>query len=120
MGVHKVRTKTKVGGRVGIIAKQPENGVTGKGFNIFEAALLLRMLAQQCDLEPGEIVWMGADCHLYVNHEHLVTKQLTRDPRPFPPLDLLRRPDDIFSYRFDDFAVTGYDPHPHIAAPVAV
>ncbi len=92
----------------------------GFGFNIFEAALLLRMLAQQCDLEPGEIVWMGADCHLYANHEHLVSEQLARAPRPFPRLDLLRRPDDIFSYAFDDFAVTGYDPHPHIAAPVAV
>ena len=92
----------------------------GFGFNIFEAALLLRMLAQQCDLAPGEIVWMGADCHLYANHEHLVTEQLARAPRAFPQLDLLRRPDDIFGYRFDDFAVTGYDPHPHIAAPVAV
>lgn len=92
----------------------------GFPFNIFEAALLLRMLAQQCDLTPGEIVWMGADCHLYANHEHLVTEQLARAPRAFPQLDLLRRPDDIFGYRFDDFAVTGYDPHPHIAAPVAV
>ena len=55
-------------------------------FNIFEASLLLRMLAQQCDLEPGEMVWMGADCHLYANHEHLVTEQLARDPRPFPQL----------------------------------
>ena len=78
------------------------------------------MLAQQCDLTPGEIVWMGADCHLYANHQHLVTEQLARAPRAFPQLDLLRRPDDMFGYRFDDFAVTGYDPHPHIAAPVAV
>ena len=92
----------------------------GFGFNIFEAALLLRMLAQQCDLTPGEIVWMGADCHLYANHEHLVAEQLARAPRAFPQLALLRRPDDMFGYRFDDFAVTGYDPHPHIAAPVAV
>jgi thymidylate synthase len=92
----------------------------GFAFNIFEAALLLRMLAQQCDLVPGEIIWMGADCHVYANHEHLVTEQLSRDPRPFPTLEILRRPDDIFGYRFDDFAVSGYDPHPHIAAPVAV
>ncbi len=92
----------------------------GFAFNIFEAALLLRMLAQQCGLLPGEIVWMGADCHLYRNHEHLVTEQLSRQPRPFPRLDILRRPDDIFGYRFEDFAVTGYDPHPAIAAPVAV
>lgn len=92
----------------------------GFGFNIFEAALLLRIIAQQCDLMPAEIVWMGADCHLYSNHEHLVTEQLSRTPRPFPTLEILRRPDDIFSYRFEDFAVTGYDPHPHIPAPVAV
>jgi len=92
----------------------------GFAFNIFEAALLVRMLAQICDLEPGELVWMGADCHVYLNHEHLVTEQLAREPRPFPKLELLRRPDDIFGYRFEDFAVTGYDPHPHIAAPVAV
>ncbi|MFZ4690020.1 MAG: thymidylate synthase [Polymorphobacter sp.] len=92
----------------------------GFAFNIFEAALLLRMLAQQCDLLPGEIVWMGADCHVYANHEHLVTEQLSRTPRPFPRLNIVRRPDDIFGYRFEDFAVTGYDPHPAIAAPVAV
>jgi thymidylate synthase len=92
----------------------------GFAFNIFEAALLLRMLAQQCDLEPGEIVWMGADCHVYLNHEHLVTEQLSRTPRAFPQLNIVRRPDSIFDYRFEDFAVTGYDPHPAIAAPVAV
>ncbi len=92
----------------------------GFSFNIFEASLLLRMLAQQCDLEPGEIVWMGADCHVYANHEHLVEQQLAREPRPFPKLDLVRRPDDIFGYALEDVVVTGYDPHPHIAAPVAV
>ncbi|OYU16079.1 MAG: thymidylate synthase [Alphaproteobacteria bacterium PA4] len=92
----------------------------GFAFNIFEASLLLRMLAQQCDLEPGEMVWMGADCHLYLNHEHLVTAQLARTPRPFPTLDIVRRPADIFAYRIEDFAVSGYDPHPAIAAPVAV
>ncbi len=92
----------------------------GFAFNIFEASLLLRMLAQQCDLEPGEIVWMGADCHVYLNHGHLVEQQLVRQPRPFPTLDLVRRPDDIFGYALEDVVVTGYDPHPHIAAPVAV
>ncbi len=92
----------------------------GFAFNIFEAAVLLRMLSQQCDLLPGEIVWMGADCHVYSNHEHLVTEQLSREPRAFPRLDIVRRPDDMFGYRFEDFVVTGYDPHPHIAAPVAV
>jgi len=92
----------------------------GFAFNIFEAALLLRMLAQQCDLEPGDIVWMGADCHVYLNHEHLVTEQLARTPKPFPMLEIVRRPADIFGYALEDFVVTGYDPHPAIAAPVAV
>jgi thymidylate synthase len=92
----------------------------GFGFNIFEAALLLRWLAQQCDLEPGELVWMGADVHVYLNHEHLVAEQIAREPRAFPKLDLLRRPESIFGYRTEDVEITGYDPHPHIAAPVAV
>jgi thymidylate synthase len=92
----------------------------GFPFNIFEAALLIRMLAQQVELEPGTLTWMGADCHLYLNHEHLVTEQLARAPRPFPTLTLKRRPADMFSYAFEDFELTGYDPHPHIAAPVAV
>jgi thymidylate synthase len=92
----------------------------GFPFNIFEAAVLIRMLAQQCGLEPGVLTWMGADCHLYVNHEHLVTEQLSRTPRPFPSLDFARQPEDLFSYRLEDFLITGYDPHPHIAAPVAV
>ncbi|KAB7644976.1 thymidylate synthase [Polymorphobacter fuscus] len=92
----------------------------GFAFNIFEASLLLRMLAQQCDLLPGEIIWMGADCHLYRNHAHLVETQLARTPRPFPRLDFARRPADIFGYAIEDFLVTGYDPHPAIAAPVAV
>jgi thymidylate synthase len=94
--------------------------VTGKPFNIFEAALLIRMIAQQCDLEPGELVWMGADCHVYLDHAHLVEEQLSRSPRAFPKLALTRRPASILDYRPEDFELTGYDPHPHIAAPVSV
>jgi thymidylate synthase len=92
----------------------------GFPFNIFEAAVLVRMLAQQTGLEPGEIVWMGADVHVYANHGHLVVEQLSRTPRPFPKLEFARTPESIFDYRPEDFVVTGYDPHPHIAAPVAV
>ncbi|WP_353217498.1 thymidylate synthase [Sandarakinorhabdus sp.] len=92
----------------------------GFPFNIFEAAVLIRMLAQQCGLEPGTLTWMGADCHLYLNHEHLVTEQLSRAPRPFPRLSLARQPDDLFSYALEDFVIDGYTPHPPIAAPVAV
>lgn len=102
------------------IAIQLKMGVTGKPFIIFEASLLLRMLAQQCGLEPGEMIWMGADCYLYRNHKHLVVEQLSRTRRAFPQFGIVRRPGDIFGYRIDDFSVNGYDPHAAIAAPVAV
>jgi len=92
----------------------------GFPFNAFSAALLVRMLAQQCDLEPGELVWSGGDAHVYLNHAHLVAEQLSREPRGEPRLDIVRRPSSLFDYRIEDFVVTGYDPHPSIAAPVAV
>ena len=92
----------------------------GFGFNIFEHALLIRMLADQCGYAPGEAIWMGADVHVYLNHEHLLAEQLAREPRPLPRLEIGRRPETIFGYELSDFEVTGYDPHPHIAAPVAV
>lgn len=91
----------------------------GFPFNIFEAALMVRMLADQAGLLPGEIIWMGADVHLYLNHAHLVETQLARDPRPFPALSLAPAA-DMFSYTVEHVSITGYDPHPHIAAPVAV
>jgi thymidylate synthase len=92
----------------------------GFGFNIFEHALLIRMLADQCGYLPGEAIWTGADVHVYSNHEHLIREQLTRAPRTLPRLEINRRPETIFDYRPEDFTVTGYDPHPHIPAPVAV
>ena len=92
----------------------------GFAFNILEAALLIRMFAAQCGLEPGVLTWMGADCHVYLNHAHLVEAQLARDPRPFPTLRLARTPPSMFGYALEDFVVEGYDPHPPIAAPVAV
>lgn len=92
----------------------------GFAFNAFSAAMLVHMLAQQCDLLPGELVWSGGDAHVYLNHEHLVREQLAREPRGHPRLELLRRPASIFDYQIDDFRVVDYDPHPHIAAPVAV
>lgn len=91
-----------------------------KAFNAFSAAMLLRMLAQQCDLEPGELVWSAGDAHIYLNHAHLVEETLARAPRSHPRLHIARRPESIFDYRIEDFAVADYDPHPHIAAPVAV
>lgn len=92
----------------------------GFAFNIFGLALITRMLAQQCDLEPGEIIWNGGDVHLYLNHEALVTEQLARTPSGAPKFRLLRKPDSIFDYRIEDFAVEDYTPQKHIAAPVAV
>lgn len=92
----------------------------GVPFNIFSAALLNAMIAQQCDLEPGELVWTGGDVHLYLNHEELVEEQLRRTPEGAPTLHLLRRPASIFDYRIEDFEVRDYRPQEHIAAPVAV
>ena len=92
----------------------------GFAFNIWSLALLTRMLAQQCDLEPGEVVWMGGDVHLYLNHAPLVEEQLSRSPAGEAQLEIGRRPESIFDYRIEDFTVSGYDPQPHIPAPVAV
>ncbi|MDE2563796.1 MAG: thymidylate synthase [Sphingomonadales bacterium] len=92
----------------------------GLPFNLFGAALFTRMLAQQADLQPGELVWMGGDTHLYLNHAALVEEQLSRVPDGEPRLEILHRPDSMFGYAIDDFAVTGYAPQKHISAPVAV
>ena len=78
------------------------------------------MLAQQCDLEPGEIIICTGDSHIYSNHLEQVSEQLSREPRPLPRLEILRRPDSIYDYRFEDFELHDYDPYPNIAAPVAV
>jgi len=92
----------------------------GFAFNVFSAAALIAMLAQQCDLVPGELVWSAGDVHLYLNHAHLVEEQLGRLPAGAPKLRLGRRPETIFDYRIEDFEVLDYAPQTHIAAPVAV
>ncbi len=92
----------------------------GLPFNLWSAALLQRMVAQQTDLEPGELVWMGGDTHLYLNHGELVEEQLARQPSGEPKLDILRRPESIFDYRIEDFAVRDYTPQGAIKAPIAV
>jgi thymidylate synthase len=92
----------------------------GFAFNVFSASLLIAMLAQQCDLEPGDLVWSGGDVHVYMNHAHLVDEQLARVPEGAPKLHLLRRPQTIFDYRIEDIAVSDYAPQAHISAPVAV
>ena len=92
----------------------------GVPFNIASYALLTHMVAQQCDLQVGEFIWTGGDCHIYSNHHEQVELQLSREPRPYPQLHIRRKPADIFGYAFEDFEVSGYDPHPAIKAPVAI
>ena len=92
----------------------------GVPFNIASYALLTHMMAQQCDLEPGEFIWTGGDCHLYVNHQEQARLQLSREPLPLPRLEIKRRPETIFDYRYEDFEVVGYQSHPAIKAPIAV
>jgi thymidylate synthase len=92
----------------------------GVPFNIASYALLTHMVAQQCDLAPGDFVWTGGDCHIYRNHFDQVREQLSREPFPVPRLEIGRRPVSIFDYRYEDFQILDYRAHPHIKAPVAV
>ena len=91
----------------------------GVPFNIASYALLTLMMAQQADLEPGEFVWTGGDCHIYDNHVEQVLEQLSRQPYPYPTMRI-RKADSIFSYQYEDFEVVDYQCHPAIKAPVAV
>ena len=92
----------------------------GVPFNIASYALLTHMLAQQCDLDVGDFVWTGGDCHIYSNHTEQVELQLSRTPHPYPVLNIKRKPASIFDYEYEDFEVLDYTHHPAIKAPVAV
>jgi thymidylate synthase len=92
----------------------------GVPFNIASYALLTHMLARTCGLEPGTFVWTGGDVHLYSNHLEQARLQLSRAPRELPRLNLKDRGQSLFEYEPEDFSFDGYEPHPHIAAPVAI
>ena len=92
----------------------------GNPYNLAGVSFLTHMLAQQCDFGVGEVVVTMGDAHIYLNHIEQVKLQLTRDPRPLPKLVFKRKPESIYDYKFEDFEIVGYDPHPHIPAPVSI
>ncbi|MVN88817.1 thymidylate synthase [Deinococcus sp. HMF7620] len=92
----------------------------GLPFNIASYALLTLMVAQVCGLQPGEFIWTGGDVHLYSNHLEQARRQLSRDPRPLPTMHLNPEVTDIFDFKYEDFHLSGYEPHPAIKAPVAI
>ena len=96
------------------------DALLGVPFNIASYALLVHMVAQQCDLAPGEFIWTGGDCHLYLNHLEQADLQLSRTPYPLPELEIRRRPPSLFEYTFEDFEIRDYRYHAAIKAPIAV
>jgi len=92
----------------------------GVPFNIASYAILTHMFAQQLNMAVGDFVWTGGDVHLYSNHMQQVETQLQRTWRELPKLKFTRKPASIYDYKFEDFEIVGYDPHPGIKAPVAV
>jgi thymidylate synthase len=92
----------------------------GVPFNIASYALLIHMMAQQTNLRPGDLVWTGGDCHLYLNHLEQADLQLAREPWPLPRLVIKRKPESLFDYRFEDFELLDYRAHGSIKAPIAV
>ena len=109
------------GGRLSCqLYQRSADALLGVPFNLASYALLLYMIAQQCDLDVGELVWTGGDCHLYLNHLEQADLQLSREPYPLARLVLKRRPPSLFDYSFDDFDIQNYEYHASIKAPIAV
>jgi thymidylate synthase len=96
------------------------DALLGVPFNIASYALLTHMVAQQCDLELGDFIWTGGDCHLYLNHLEQTDLQLSRTPYPLPSLSIRRKPPGLFDYVYDDFDIRNYQCHAAIKAPIAV
>lgn len=104
-----------------ILNQRSSDFVLGVPFNWVTGSIFLHMMAHQSDMEPGELIWQSADTHTYLNHGEAIATQLSREPKAaFPKLVIKRKPEDIFSYRFEDFELVGYDHHPAIKADVAV
>lgn len=110
-----------VNGRLScLLFQRSADAFLGVPFNLTSYSLLTYMVAQQCDLEAGEFIWTGGDCHIYSNHIEQVKLQLTREPYSLPSLVIKRKPTSIFDYQYEDFEVLNYQSHPRIPAPVAV
>lgn len=103
-----------------MLTQRSADAFLGVPFNIASYSLLTHMVAQQCNLQVGEFVWSGGDCHIYSNHLEQVDEQLQRVPGALPSLKIMRKPDSIFDYQFEDFDILNYHPQAHIKAPVAV
>ncbi len=102
------------------LTQRSADAFLGVPFNIASYALLTHMVAQQCNLEVGEFIWSGGDCHIYANHFEQVEEQLSRTPTTLPTLKILRKPESLYDYQFEDFEFQDYNPQPHIKAKVAV
>lgn len=102
------------------LTQRSADAFLGVPFNIASYALLTHMVAQQCDLQVGDFIWSGGDCHIYHNHFEQVQAQLLRRPGALPTLNIKRRPNDLFSYEYEDFEIINYVAQPHIKAKVAV
>lgn len=102
------------------LTQRSADAFLGVPFNIASYSLLTHMIAQQCDLQVGEFIWSGGDCHIYTNHIEQVKTQLSRKPLPLPQLIIKRKPNSLFEYEYEDFEVVNYQCHPGIRAPIAV
>ena len=103
-----------------MLTQRSADSFLGVPYNIASYALLTEMIAQQCGLIPGELIWSGGDCHIYTNHLEQVNLQLQRKPYELPRLNFKRKPESIFDYKYEDFEILDYQAHSHIKGAVAV